>query len=136
MFRVVESWTSKKWPKSDFINREHLIKVGSKRLMNINLFRLSWRTSFVVLVTSIGMTLPFFTDFLALLGALGYWPIVVYFPVEMHICQNKIPKATTKWFGLQILSFTCLIVSLAAASGALQGLHKGLSTYKPLKSKE
>ncbi|KAL5558630.1 hypothetical protein UlMin_034841 [Ulmus minor] len=135
VFRVIETWATKKWPKSDFINTEYPIGIAKKKL-KINLFRLFWRTGFVVIVTVVSLALPFFTDMIALLGAVGYWPVVVYFPVEMHIVRNKIGKRTMRWFGLQCLSLLCFLISLAAASGAIEGLIKNLHTYKPFMSKD
>ena len=90
----------------------------------------------MVMVTMVALALPFFTDMIALMGSIGYWPIVVYFPVEMHIAQYKIPKRSARWAGLQLLSLLNLLISLAAASGAIQGLHKNLHTYKPFESKD
>ena len=141
VFRVVELWASRKWPESEFITKEYPIGhyiFSSKKitLFSINHFRLSWRTFFVVMVTVVALALPFFTDMLALMGAIGYWPMVVYFPVEMHIAQNKIGRRTMKWFRLQLLSLICFLISLAAASGAIQGLYKNLHTYKPFMSKD
>lgn len=135
LFRFVETWASKRWPKSGFINTDREMSIGKLRI-NLNLFRLSWRSSFVAVASVIAMALPFFSDMLALLGAVEYWPIVVYFPVEMHIAQNKIAKGTKKWVGLQLLSMMCLLVSFACAAGALQGLQKGLHTFQPFKTKE
>lgn len=136
VFRAVETWASKTWPNSGFITKGYIISVYGKRLITMNLFRLTWRTLFVVIVTVVALALPFFTDMIALMGAIGYWPIVVYFPVEMHIAQNKIPKRTMKWAGLQLLSFVTFLISLAAACGAIQGLHKNLHTYEPFKSQD
>uniref|UniRef100_A0A2N9I5B8 Amino acid transporter transmembrane domain-containing protein n=1 Tax=Fagus sylvatica TaxID=28930 RepID=A0A2N9I5B8_FAGSY len=109
VFRVVELWAS---------------------------MRLIWRTIFVVMVTVLAMAMPFFNEMLALLGAIGFWPLGVYFPVEMYIAQKKIGKRTIRWFGLQILNFVCLIVSLAAGCGAIQGMNKALHTTKPFQFKE
>ncbi|XP_062098335.1 amino acid permease 1-like [Humulus lupulus] len=142
VFRIVELWARKKWPESRFITCDY--PVGGPTFMNsknitlfsINLFRLTWRTVFVVMVTVVALALPFFTDMLALMGAIGYWPIVVYFPVEMHISLNKIHRRTVKWFSLQLISLVCFLLSLAAATGAIQGLYKNLHTYKPFMSKD
>ncbi|GKV03479.1 hypothetical protein SLEP1_g15769 [Rubroshorea leprosula] len=82
------------------------------------------------------MALPFFNDILALLEAIGFWPMTVYFPVEMYIAQKKIKRASKSWVGLQILNFVCLLVSVAAACGSLQGLNQALKSSKPFKSKE
>lgn len=137
VFRVVEVWASKKWSESGFINNDHQISIiGNKIRFKVNFFKVSWRTSFVVTASVIAMALPFFTDMLALLGAVEYWPIVVYFPVEMHIKQNKIGKGTKKWIGFQLLSVMCLLVSFGSAAGAIQGLRKGLHSFQPFKTKD
>ncbi|XP_062024778.1 amino acid permease 8-like [Rosa rugosa] len=135
VFRIVELLARRRWPKSNFITKENPVILG-KMKFNINMFRLTWRTSFVVLVTVIAMAMPFFTDMLALLGAIGYWPLIVYVPIEMPIVQNKIQKQTLRWFGLQLLSFLCLLLSLAATSGSIYGLHKGLGAYKLFQVKD
>ncbi|KAM0968509.1 hypothetical protein ACFX2A_017152 [Malus domestica] len=80
----------------------------------MNMFRLSWRTAYGVLASFLAIALTFFSDMLGLLGALGYWPLIVYIPMEMHIVQNKIAKA----------------------SGAIHGLYKGLKAYKAFQIKE
>lgn len=137
VFRVVEFWAAKKWAKSGFVNTDHQVSVvGNKVRFNVNFFKVGWRTSFVAVASVIAMALPFFTDILALLGAVEYWPIVVYFPVEMHIKQNNIAKGTKKWIALQLLSLMCLLVSVASAAGAIQGLLKGLRTFQPFKTKD
>ena len=135
VFRVVELWASMWWPKSEFVNVEYPMNIG-KIKFSINSFRLIWRTIFVVMVTVLAMAMPFFNEMLALLGAIGFWPLGVYFPVEMYIAQKKIGKRTIRWFGLQILNFVCLIVSLAAGCGAIQGMNKALHTTKPFQFKE
>ncbi|CAL2234298.1 unnamed protein product [Prunus armeniaca] len=135
VFRIVELLAGRRWPKSKFINRENPVRFGKIRF-NINMFRLSWRTAYGVVVTIVAIALPFFSDMLALLGAIGYWPLIVYIPLEMHIAQKKIGKLTIRWFGLHLLSFLCLLLSLAAASGAIHGLYKGLNAYKLFQFKE
>ncbi|KAJ6730510.1 hypothetical protein OIU85_021321 [Salix viminalis] len=93
-----------------------------------------WRTLFVVLTTVISMLLPFFNDIVGLLGALGFWPLTVYFPVEMYIAQKKIPKWSTRWLSLQILSVACLIITIAAASGSIAGVVGDLKSIKPFQT--
>lgn len=46
----------------------------------------------VVLNTVIAMLLPFFVDVVALIGALGFWPLTIFLPVEMHVRQASIPS--------------------------------------------
>ncbi|XP_021717820.1 amino acid permease 3-like [Chenopodium quinoa] len=135
LYAFVEKIASETFPDSDFITKDIKIPLpGGYKPYNLNLFRLVWRTVFVIITTVISMLLPFFNDVVGLLGALGFWPLTVYFPVEMYISQKKIPKWTTKWISLQILSAACLIISIAAAAGSIVGVVNDLKTYKPFKT--
>jgi hypothetical protein len=80
------------------------------------------------------MLLPFFNDVVGILGALGFWPLTVYFPVEMYIVQKKIPKWSTRWICLQMLSMACLVISLVAVAGSIAGVVLDLKVYKPFKT--
>ncbi|KAG2243058.1 hypothetical protein Bca52824_095099 [Brassica carinata] len=100
----------------------------------LNFFRLVWRTVFVITITLISMLMPFFNDVVGLLGAIGFWPLTVYFPVEMYIAQKNVPSWSTRWLCLQVLSLVCLIVSLAAAAGSVVGIVSKIKTYKPFQS--
>lgn len=84
--------------------------------------------------TVISMLLPFFNDIVGFLGALGFWPLTVYFPVEMYIVQKRIPKWSTRWVCLQLLSLACLAISVAAAAGSIAGVVADLKVYRPFKS--
>ncbi|KAJ3671633.1 hypothetical protein LUZ60_007712 [Juncus effusus] len=129
LFAFIEKRAITTWPDSKFITKE--FSVGPLKL---SMFRLVWRTIFVCLTTLISMLLPFFNDVVGLLGALGFWPLTVYFPVEMYIVQKKVPKWSTRWICLQMLSVACLIISVAAAAGSIAGVVSDLKVYKPLKS--
>lgn len=120
-----------RWPESRFVTNEYTLDIIGKKTIRVNLLRLTWRTVYVVIITVVAMGFPFFNDVLALLGAVGYWPMSVYFPVEMHIARKKIQRQTVRWFSLQLMNLVCLVVSLAAVCGAIQGLSHGLQTYKP-----
>ncbi|XP_073145873.1 amino acid permease 3-like [Henckelia pumila] len=134
LFAFVERTATAWFPESQFINKEIPIPIPGYEPYMLNLFRLVWRSIFVVIVTVISMALPFFTDIVGILGALGFWPLTVYFPVEMYIVQNRIPKWSLRWIGFQILSVACLLVSLAAAAGSIAGVAAHLKVYKPFKS--
>lgn len=135
IFSVAEMLASQRWSESSFINEDYPINI-CKMKFNLNLFRLIWRTIFVMLVTVLAMAMPFFNEMLALLGAMGFWPLTIYFPVEMFIAKHKISKRTIKWFGLQTLNFIFMLVSLAAACAAIHGLHKAFHKFKPFMYKE
>ncbi|KAK6946418.1 Amino acid transporter, transmembrane domain [Dillenia turbinata] len=134
LFAFVEKWSTRKWSKSNFITEKYDIPVPFFGEYQLNFFRLVWRTAFVVVTTVTAMLLPFFNDVVGILGALGFWPLTVYFPVEMYISQKRIAKWTTRWLGLQLLSMTCLVISVAAAVGSVAGVVLDLKTYKPFKT--
>ncbi|KAK3139487.1 hypothetical protein QOZ80_5AG0384060 [Eleusine coracana subsp. coracana] len=114
IFAFVERRANAAWPNSAFIAKE--LKVGPFAL---SLFRLTWRSAFVCLTTVVAMLLPFFGNVVGLLGAVSFWPLTVYFPVEMYIKQRRVPRFSTKWVCLQTLSVTCFIISIAAAAGSI-----------------
>nr|CAD1842057.1 unnamed protein product [Ananas comosus var. bracteatus] len=134
LFAFIEKWAARTWPDSTLISKEIRIPLGPTKSYNLNLFRLVWRSVFVVLTTIISMLLPFFNDVVGLLGALGFWPLTVFFPIEMYIIQKKVPKWSTKWVCLQTLSLACLVISIAAAVGSIAGVVSDLKVYRPFKS--
>lgn len=135
IFRIVEMGANIVWPRSDFINKEFPTKMGSVTI-SFNSFRLIWRTIFVIVVTIIAMAMPFFNEFLALLGAIGFWPLIIFFPIQMHIAQMRIRRLSLKWCALQLLSFVCFLVSVAAAVGSIRGIAKDISKYKIFQYKQ
>ncbi|KAH0920322.1 hypothetical protein HID58_027982 [Brassica napus] len=120
LFAFIERQASTRFPDSDFIAKDIKIPVPG--------------TVFVIITTLISMLLPFFNDVVGLLGALGFWPLTVYFPVEMYIEQKKIPRWSTQWVCLQVFSSACLVVSIAAAAGSIAGVVLDLKSYKPFQS--
>ncbi|XP_059647480.1 amino acid permease 4-like [Cornus florida] len=134
LFAFVEKWCAQKWPKSDFVTAEYDIPIPCYGVYQLNFFRLVFRTCFAMMTTLIAMLMPFFNDVVGILGAMGFWPLTVFFPIEMYIAQKKIGRWTTRWVALQILSMTCLMISIAAAVGSVVGVFTELKTYKPFKT--
>ncbi|KAG0448819.1 hypothetical protein HPP92_027640 [Vanilla planifolia] len=134
LFAFVEKWASRTWPHSEFISKETRVPIPFFKSYKLNLFRLVWRTAFVVVTTVISMLLPFFNDVVGLLGALGFWPLTVYFPIEMYIVQKKVVKWSRRWVCLQMLSFACLVISVAAAVGSIAGVVSDLKIFRPFKN--
>lgn len=132
----MEARCNERWSDSKFITSEYAVQVPCCGVYNVNLFRLVWRTAYVVVTAVIAMIFPFFNDFLGLIGAASFYPLTVYFPIEMHIAQKKIPKYSFTWVWLKILSWTCLVVSLVAAAGSIQGLVTSLKHYKPFSTQQ
>ncbi|XP_038896751.1 amino acid permease 6-like [Benincasa hispida] len=133
-YGFVEKWCNKKWPESKFITTEHIINLPFNGEYQLNYFRLIWRTVYVIMTAVVAMIFPFFNDFLGLIGAASFWPLTVYFPVEMYIARTKLPRFSSTWIWLKTLSWACLVISLIAAVGSIQGLIQDVKTYKPFKS--
>ncbi|KAG8078683.1 hypothetical protein GUJ93_ZPchr0007g6268 [Zizania palustris] len=134
LFAFVEKWAAQRWPDSPYITKEVEVSLSATRRYKLNLFRSTWRTAFVVVTTVVSMLLPFFNDVVGFLGALGFWPLTVYFPVEMYIVQKKVPRWSTRWVCLQMLSLGCLVISIAAAAGSIAGVVSDLKVYRPFKA--
>ncbi|KAM7280321.1 hypothetical protein ACFE04_007455 [Oxalis oulophora] len=130
----IQKLSYKRWPQNNFIKSEFIINLPMCGPCPFSPFRLVWRTAFVIVTAVIAMILPFFNDFLGLIGAMSFWPLTVYLPIEMYIVQSKLPKGSFRWTWLKILSFSCLIVSLIAAAGSIEGLYQSVKAYKPFKS--
>lgn len=131
LFAFIEKFALDRFPDSPFITKDIKIPIPGFRPFKLNLFRLVWRTVFVIFTTTISMLLPFFNDIVGLLGALGFWPLTVYFPVEMYISQKKIQKWSTRWICLQTLSMACLVITIAAAAGSVAGVIQDSKSVKP-----
>ncbi|XP_076947843.1 amino acid permease 4-like [Bidens hawaiensis] len=133
IFAFVERTATEYYPESNFITNEISVLILGYNY-KLNLFRLVWRTMFVCMTTLVAMLMPFFEDVVGILGAIGFWPLTVFFPVEMYIAQKKIPKWSYKWVCLQTLSAVCLVISVCAAAGSVAGVIKDLGVYKPFKT--
>ncbi|XP_010042577.1 amino acid permease 3-like [Eucalyptus grandis] len=134
LFTFVEEKAVKKFPNSQFITRDIEIPIFGLGRYKLNFFHLVWRTIFVIVTTIIAMLLPFFIDIIGLLGALNFWLLTVYFPVEIYIKQTNITKWSIRWVLFQILTAVCLIISVAAAAGSVAGFVHDLKSYKPFSS--
>ncbi|CAA2994731.1 amino acid permease 3-like [Olea europaea var. sylvestris] len=134
LFAFVEKKASKHFPESKFITKEVEIPIPGFKSFKLNLFHLVWRTVFVIITTIISMLMPFFNDVLGILGAFSFWPLTVYFPVEMYIVQKKITKWSPRWICLRTLSLACLVISIAAAAGSFAGVASDLKVHKPFKT--
>lgn len=122
VFALVETWFSDRYPDSQFVNGFYRMKLPLVTTFQLNPFRLCFRTLYVISTTGIAMLFPYFNQVLGVLGALNFWPLVVYFPVEMYFVQRKIAPWTKKWVALRTFSFACFLVSAVAFIGSLEGL--------------
>ena len=133
-FFFIERSLRLRFPKTKFFIFEYTMRLPLLGYFKISPFRLLWRTIYVIFTTILAMLLPFFNDILGILGSIGFWPLTVYFPVEMHISQNKIKAFTKKWIYLQLLSLFCFCVSAYALIGVVVLLVGDVQTYVPFRS--
>jgi len=69
------------------------------------------------LVAVIAMLVPFFNDVVGLLGALGFWPLTVFLPTQMHLKQaGMFFFAALQWPCLCCLA-TAMSMDFATAAG-------------------
>ncbi|WVZ19310.1 hypothetical protein V8G54_006632 [Vigna mungo] len=136
IFGFVENWSKERWPSSQFVNGEHTVKLPLCGSYSVNFFRVVWRTTYVITTAVLAMLFPFFNDFLGLIGSVSFWPLTVYFPIEMYIKQSKMQKFSFTWTWLKILSWLCLIVSIISAVGSIQGLTQDFKKYQPFKAQQ
>ncbi|KAA3465572.1 amino acid permease 4-like [Gossypium australe] len=134
LFAFVEKWCAQKWPNCNFVTAEYEIPTPFGGAYELTLFCLVWRTIFVAITTLIAMLMPFFNDVVGFLGAMGFWPLTIYFPIEMYISHKKVGRGTSRWLALQIISVACFFVTVAAAVGSIAGVVLDLKTYKPFKT--
>ncbi|RAL49427.1 hypothetical protein DM860_012860 [Cuscuta australis] len=128
VFALAESWSRTRWPHSPL---EYDVRVPLGGNLRLSVFRLVWRTAYVAFTTLVAMIFPFFNAILGLLGAMAFWPLAIFFPVEMYIVQAKISRLSFRWIWLQALSYFCLIVSVLAAVGSVRDLTKSVMNFKP-----
>ncbi|GMP52032.1 hypothetical protein CsSME_00018012 [Camellia sinensis var. sinensis] len=119
VFAIAERWFGKKYPNSGFVNNFYNFKLPLLSGFQLNPLRLCFRTFYVISTTVIAVIFPYFNQVLEVLGALNFWPLAIYFPMEMYFVQKKIRAWTTKWIVLQTFSIVCLIVSILALIGSV-----------------
>lgn len=124
IFAAMERWLTEKYPQNNFITSFYVLKSPWLRGVSVRLnpMRMCLRTIYVVIITGVAIVFPYFNEVLGVVGALGFWPLAVYFPVEMCILQKKIRVWTRPWLLLKVFSFVCLLVSLLSFIGSIHGL--------------
>ncbi|DBA94087.1 TPA: Amino acid permease [Trebouxia sp. C0004] len=132
-FAFVENAVYRRFGRTHFTHTELVVSIRGTPWLRLTLFRLVWRTAYVCL-TTLAMLLPFFNDVVGLIGAMGFWPLAVFLPIEMHIRQAEVPIWQCKWVCLQTLSIMCAIVSLAAGVGAVAQIIVSCKDFVPFQT--
>ncbi|KAJ8542795.1 hypothetical protein K7X08_005318 [Anisodus acutangulus] len=122
LFADIERWFARKFPESKFVHKNRSLKPLLKLPLRLNFMRLILRTAYVALITGIAVLFPYFNQVVGVSGAITFWPIVVYFPVEMYLTQKKIDSWKSKAIVLRVYTMVCLIVILYAFVGSIRGV--------------
>lgn len=130
VFATLEKWFRNKFLNSDFVNRFYRVRIPLLPALQLNLFRLCFRTVYVVSTVGIALVFPYFNSVLGVLGALNFWPLAIYFPVEMYFQQKNIEPWTRKWIVLGIFSSICFLVTVVGLIGSVQNLVSAKSRHK------
>nr|GLL38282.1 probable amino acid permease 7 [Ipomoea trifida] len=91
LYAITEKWLLKKLPQNHFFVRDYNLKA-----FRFSFLRVIFRTTYVAIITGIAILFPYLNQVVGVAGAITFWPIVVYFPVEMYLKQKKIESWTTK----------------------------------------
>jgi Transmembrane amino acid transporter protein len=134
VFATVERHVTAKWPDAKFISRVHTLNVPFfNSTLKFTLSKLTLRSIIILVTTLVAMMVPFFNAVLGLLGAFSFWPLTVYFPISMHIAQEKIGRGMPKWYFLHSLSIFCLVISIGVSIGSVVDIANSLKMSAPFK---
>lgn len=122
LFAIVERWYAEKFPESEFVKDTKTLKVSLLPEFRLNPLRLSFRTAYVILTMSVAMLFPYFNEVIAFAGSIIFWPLTIYFPVEMYFVQKKVVPWSGQWIALRIYTIFCLLVTIFTLAGSIQGL--------------
>uniref|UniRef100_A0ACD5V7C5 Uncharacterized protein n=1 Tax=Avena sativa TaxID=4498 RepID=A0ACD5V7C5_AVESA len=131
IFAYVELRAAAAWPDSAFVATREITLWPTRLRVNVCPLRLTWRTAYVCVTTAVSMLMPFFGSVVGLIGAISFWPLTVYFPVEMYMAQHRVPRGSTKWLCLQALSAVCLLVTVVAAAGSIADVLAEFKKHNP-----
>ncbi|XP_058782149.1 probable amino acid permease 7 [Vicia villosa] len=122
IYSAADRWCSRKYPNSGFVNDFHRVKLPLLPAFEINLYRFCFRTTYVISTTGLAVLFPYFNQVIGVLGCINFWPLAIYFPVEVYFVQMKIGAWTRKWIVLRIFSFACFLVTMVGLIGSLEGI--------------
>lgn len=94
-----------------------------------SLCRLAITTVYIVIITVIAAAVPFFGDFVALCGAIGFTPLDFIIPIIAFLKVRKPKNPLVKLVNVSIV-VVYSIVAILGAIGAIQFIHKDTQRYK------
>ncbi|KAI4320857.1 hypothetical protein MLD38_034299 [Melastoma candidum] len=127
LFAAMEGWIAGKFLHTDFVNKMYNLKPPLLPAVQLNPFRLCFRSAYVVTTVGIALLFPYFNSVLGILGSLNFWPLAIYFPVEMYFRQKGIEPWSKLWVGLRLFSLVSAILSIVTLAGSVMNIAYSLS---------
>ncbi|CAD6261911.1 unnamed protein product [Miscanthus lutarioriparius] len=125
IFTFADRSFAARFPNSAFVNKSYAVKVPgvpASWSYRLNLQRVCFRTAYVASTTGLALLFPYFNEVLGVLGAIIFWPLAVYLPVEMYCVQRGVRPWTRTWVALQAFSAVCFVVGTFAFVGSVEGV--------------
>lgn len=106
----------------------------SSLLLGNHLIRLLFTSIYMALITLIAAAMPFFGDFVAICGAIGFTPLDFVFPVLAYMKAGKILRSPTNRYLLMFLNLAIAswfsVVAVLGCVGAVKFIVDDVKTYK------
>lgn len=122
LYATVENWFRFRFPDSEFVNHTYILKLPLLPAFELNFLSLSFRTAYVASTTAIAMIFPYFNQILGVLGSISFWPLTIYFPVEIYLSRSNTDAWTAKWVMLQTFNIFGLVFGLFTLTGCIRGI--------------
>ncbi|GER52720.1 amino acid transporter [Striga asiatica] len=122
VFAMVDKWLAEQFPCISFVNRNYTLKFPLLPPLSLNLARLCFRSAYVASTTGVAMVFPYFNQVLGVLGTINFWPLSIYFPVEMWLRQKDLKPWTIKWVVLRSFSIVCFVINMFVFAGSIEGI--------------
>ncbi|KAJ1410857.1 Amino acid transporter, transmembrane domain [Sesbania bispinosa] len=122
LFATVENWFRFKFPDSEFVNHTYILKLSLLPAVELNFLSLTFRTAYVASTTVIAMIFPYFNQILGVLGSISFWPLTIYFPVEIYLNRSNTDAWTAKWLMLRTFTILGFVLGLFTLIGCIRGI--------------
>ncbi|KAK9280784.1 hypothetical protein L1049_003673 [Liquidambar formosana] len=98
------------------------------------LVRFIYTSIYMVIITLIAAAMPFFGDFVAICGAIGFTPLDFVFPALAYLKAGRVPKSTSLRLPIQLLNVTIAtwfsVVAVLGCIGAFKFIVEDINTYE------
>lgn len=109
IFAFVEKRVTQRCPN---LERELKIPIPGYPPYKLKMFRLVWRTLYVVFTTLVSMVIPFFNDVVGVIGALGFGPSMFTFQWRCISHRRRSPNGVTDGLASKYLLWPALLFQL------------------------